>query len=79
MLAAVLGVVLVELHLEEQVAVVLEPRVVLLSQLQELTTWVAVVAVVRVLTPHIYPAKTAAKALLLLNGDSNNGIFCRVR
>jgi hypothetical protein len=79
MLAAVLGVVLVELHLEEQVAVVLEPRVVLLLQLQELTTWVAVVAVVRVLTPHIYPAKTAVKVLSLLNGDSNNGVFCRVR
>jgi hypothetical protein len=31
-------VVIVELHLEEQVAVVLEPQSVLLLQLQELTT-----------------------------------------
>jgi hypothetical protein len=79
MLAAVLGVVLLELHLEELGAVVLEPRVVLLMHFQELTTWVAVVAVDQVATPHIGPAKTAVKVLLLLNGDSNNGVFCRVR
>jgi len=72
-------VVLVELHLEELVAVVLEPRVVLLLHFQELITWAAVVAVVRVATPHIGPAKTAVKVLLLLNGDSNNGVLCRVR
>jgi hypothetical protein len=72
-------VVILELHLAELVAVVLEPQVVLLLQLRERTTWVAGVAGEGVATPPIYPAKTAAKALLLLNGDSNNGIFCRVR
>jgi hypothetical protein len=72
-------VVLVELHLEELVAVVLEPRVVLLLHFQELITWAAVVAVEQVTTPHIGPAKTAVKVLLLLNGDFNNGVFCRVR
>jgi hypothetical protein len=79
MRAAEVEVVIVELHLEELVAVVLEPRVVLLMHFQELTTWVAVVAVDQVATPHIGPAKTAVKVLLLLNGDSNNGSFCSTK
>jgi hypothetical protein len=79
MLAAVVAVVLVELHPEEQVAVVLEQRVVLLSQLRELPIWVAAAVVEQVTTPHIRPAKLAAKASSLLNGDSSNGVLCRIR
>jgi hypothetical protein len=72
-------VVIVELHLAELVVVEMELPAVLLLHLRELTTWVAEVEVERVATPHTRSAKMVVKVLSLLNGDSNNGLFCRIR
>jgi hypothetical protein len=79
MRAAEVEVVIVELHLAEQVAVETAHKGILLLQLRELPTWAAAVALEQVAMPHISPAKMVAKALSLLSGGSSNGVFCRVR